>query len=174
MKLEKIVFCPDTHVPYEDKRAWKLFLKCTKLIAPDRFYFMGDFGDFYCTSRHPKDPRRDRDLAVEVLAVNKRLDEVSALGVSKVHFCLGNHEFNLERYLQEKAPELFNLINMPDLFKFKQRGWTWSEYGDIVKCGKLHVTHDQDFAGARAHEQTRAAVGGNVIIGHTHRLSVNY
>lgn len=173
-KLSTVVFCPDTHAPYHDKRAWRLFLKCVRILKPDAFYFLGDFGDFYCTNRHTKDPRRSRDLRFEVDCVNSLLDEVSALKIPKVHFCQGNHCYNLERYLSDKAPELFNLVSVPDLFRFKERGWTWSAYGDIVKYGRLHVTHDQDYAGARAHEQTRAALGGNVIIGHTHRLSINY
>lgn len=173
-KLETVVFVPDTHVPYHSEDAWNLFLKCTKVLRPNRLYFLGDFGDFYCTNRHPKDPRRSRDLKVEIDANNEKMDEVQRLRIPNVHYCLGNHENNLERYLSEKAPELFNLISVPELFRFKQRKWSWSEYGDIVTYGKLHIVHDQDFCGRNAHEQTRAAIGGNVIIGHSHRLSVNY
>lgn len=173
-KLSTIVFCPDTHAPYHDKRAWRLFIKCVKALDPDQFYFLGDFGDLHCTNRHPKDPRLTRDLKVEADIVNVLLDDIEALGIKKVHFTKGNHEFNLERYLQEKAPELFNLISIEELYRFESRGWTWSEYGKIVKCGKLNVVHDQDFAGGKAHEQTRAAIGGSVIIGHTHRLAMTY
>jgi len=174
MQLERVAFCGDVHIPYHDKKAWKLFIACIKEFRPNVLYFLGDLADNYSTSRHPKDPRRSRDLKVEVDAVNYHLDEIQSLGIERVHLCLGNHENNLERYLQERAPELFNLVNVVDLYKIEERGWTWSEYGSIVKYGKLHVVHDQDFAGNRAHEQTRAAIGGNVIIGHVHRLSVNY
>lgn len=174
MKLETIVFCPDTHVPYEDKKAWKLFLRCVDVLKPHYFRFLGDFGDLYCTSRHPKDPRRNRNLKVEVDRVKERLDEVSALKIPDVEFYLGNHERNVANYIAEKAPELFGLVSVPELFEFEKRGWKWHEYGDIGKIGKLHIVHDQDYAGARAHEQTRDAIGGNVIIGHTHRLSINY
>jgi hypothetical protein len=149
-------------------------MKCARIFGPDRIIWLGDAGDFYCTSRHPKDPRRNRDLRFEVDSCNAKFDEVQTIGAKKTHFILGNHCDNLRRYLEEKAPELFGMMSVPDLFRFKERNWTWTEYGGLYKLGKIYVTHDQNYAGALAHVQTRNAIGHSVVMGHTHRISMSY
>ncbi len=174
MKLEKVVFCPDAHHPYVDKKAWKLFLKCVEEVEPDRLVVLGDFVDLYCTSRHPKDPRRNRDVNWELGMGRKARSELDSFGVKKKTFLLGNHEDNYRRYLEANAPELINVTSVEGELELEENDWEVHQYGELVKMGKIYITHDQDFAGARAHEQTRAAVGHSIVMGHTHRLSVNY
>lgn len=172
-KIEKILIIPDTHVPFEDSKAFAVMIAAAKVLRPDTIIFLGDFADFMSVSFHPRElGRRGYTLAEEAEAVNARLDEVEEIGASRVVFIKGNHENRLERYLSEKAPELFGLVNTAALFRFEERGWECVEYRQHLKIGKMHFTHDVGHAGIYAHRQSRMAYEGNVVIGHTHRLGM--
>ncbi len=149
-------------------------LKAARIFKPQSLIVLGDFGDFYATSRHTKNPNRTRDLGVELRANNLALDELDALcalvGCKDKRFIKGNHEFNVERYLAERAPELYNVVTVDKKLRLAARGWKVTQYGDYTRIGKLYCTHDSDSAGAMAHARSAADFGSNVIIGHTHRI----
>lgn len=170
MALKKILFVPDTHVPYEDKKAWSLLLKAGRKFKPDRIVILGDFADCYSISDHDKDPNRTRVLDAEVHEVNLRLDDLDSLGADDKVYIKGNHEWRLERYLMRRAPELFNLVRVRDLFKLDERNWRCIEYKNHHALGKLHITHDTGKAGQNAHIQSMNDFQDNCIIGHTHRI----
>lgn len=170
MKLEKLLFVPDTHVPYHDVKAWSLLLKVGKVLRPDRIVILGDFADFYAVSDHDKDPNRARGLESEIKSCRERLDELDALGASKKYYVSGNHEDRLERYLMRRAPELFNMVKIPEILGLRERGWSYVPYKSDVRIGKVYITHDTGVAGANAHQRALTDYQTNVIIGHTHRL----
>jgi len=170
-RIRKHMLWPDTHAPYEDSRAVRLAMKVAGEC--DEIVLLGDFADFYAVSSHSKDPNRARLLDLEVEHVNGLLDKLGKLG-KPVTYCEGNHENRLTRYLSDRAPELFNMVRAEALFRIKERGWKWVPYMRSHKIGRLHVTHDVGHAGDRAHSQSRAGCEGNIAIGHTHRLAVEY
>lgn len=169
--MKRILFIPDSHHPYADKRAWNLMLKAAKAFKPDVINIQGDFADFYAVSSHSKNPNRARNLEFEVNATNKALDQVDALKAKKKIYVAGNHEDRLERYLQDKAPELFNVVRIPDLLKLKERGWQYVSYKSDTRIGKLYTTHDTGCAGRNAVFRNGDAYQHNVVTGHTHRLA---
>lgn len=169
-KLEKILFIPDCHIPYEDKRAYDLMLKVAKDMKPDHLIILGDYADFYAVSSHSKDPNRMLKFDKEVEATKRRLDELKALKVKNKVFIAGNHENRLERYLMDKAPELYNMVTIPELFKLKEKGFRYVPYKSDYKLGKLYLTHDCGNAGRFAHNKALDTYQHNIIIGHTHRL----
>lgn len=169
-KLEKILFIPDTHVPYEDRRAVTLMLRAARGFKPDHVVVLGDFGDFYGVSSHSKDPRRALKLKEEVDAIKDALDAVAAIGAKNNVFVEGNHEDRLKRYLQDKAPELFDYISIPEILELKQKGFKYVPYKQSYRIGKLNVTHDCGNAGRYAHYKSLDTFQHNIIIGHTHRL----
>ena len=170
--LEKILVIPDTHVPFEDGAAFAVLMAAARVVRPHTVVFLGDFADFMSVSFHPRElGRRGYTLKEEADAVNARLDEIQTLGAQRVVFIKGNHEYRLERYLTEKAPELFGLVDTKALFRFADRGWECVEYRQHLKIGKMHFTHDVGHAGIYAHRQSRMAYEGNVVIGHVHRLA---
>lgn len=170
-KLNKVLFIPDTHRPYHDKKAWKLLLKTMKKFKPDTIAIMGDFADFFSVSTHSKDPNRALKLDQEVLDVQKGLKELNELGAKKQIFVSGNHEDRLERYLQKSAPELFNLINIPQLLNLKELGWEYVPYKSDYKLGKLYLTHDVGSAGRTAVFKCMDSYQHSNITGHTHRMA---
>lgn len=171
MKLKKALFIPDTHVPYHDKRAWNLMMKVAKELKPDIICIAGDFADFYCVSSHDKSPEREDQLAEEIKQVNEALDQLDSCNAKEKIFVAGNHEDRLDRYLKTKAPELYSLVRVKQLFNLHKRGWKYVPYKQSTKVGKLHLTHDTGTAGAMAHSKALADFQDNVVIGHTHRTA---
>jgi hypothetical protein len=173
-----IVVCPDTHVPFHDPLAWRTFLKAVRVVEPDHFVFIGDFADFWSVSFYAKSPDRCKMLKPEIVAVNRELDKVSALQrsghIGRVTFVAGNHEYRLARYLTEKAPELFGLVDLQQLFRFRSRGWDYVPYGQSLTIGKMDLTHDVGRCGKNAAQTSLEDYGSNLAIGHTHRLSTVY
>ncbi len=169
-KLEKILFIPDTHVPYHDKDAFNLMLKAGKAFKPNHVIILGDFADFYGVSSHSKDPNRALKLKEEIEATKEALNQVIALGAKNNVFVSGNHEDRLERYLRDKAPELFNFISIPKILELKEKGFKYTPYKQAYKIGKLNVTHDTGVAGRYAHYKALDTFQHNIIIGHTHRI----
>lgn len=168
------LWVPDQHIPYNDLRYWKLLLKVAKAKKFHRIVILGDFGDFYCTSRHLKSPDRTQDLEWEIAEQNKALDELDALGAKEKLFILGNHENNLSRFLSDKAPQLFNIVKVEKLLKLRERGWRTTAYMDHTRVGKVYVTHETGSSGERAHITSSNKFKGSVVIGHTHRCAINY
>lgn len=170
MKLEKILIIPDTHVPYQDKKAFELMLKVGKDFKPDHVVILGDFVDFYSVSNYSKDPNRVSLLEEEVEATKEALGRVKALKAKNNVFIAGNHEDRLERYLKDKAPELFNYVTIPKVLELKENGFKYVPYKHSYKLGKLYFTHDVGNAGRFAHYKALDTFQHNIITGHTHRL----
>jgi predicted phosphodiesterase len=168
--LEKLLFVPDSHVPYEDKKAFNLLLKAGAAFKPDRIIIIGDFADFYAVSSHSKNPNRRHDIQWEIEQVKARLKDLGRLGASRKYYVAGNHEDRLSRYLMDKAPALFNSVKIPEILNLREMGWEYTEYKDSLALGKLNITHDTGNCGPYAHYRAQEVFQGNVVIGHTHRL----
>lgn len=169
-KLEKILIVPDVHVPYEDKAAVALMMKAAKGFKPDHVVLLGDVIDCYSVSSHSKDPNRAMKLVEEVDATKDFLDDIKGLGAKNNVFIAGNHCDRLQRYLQDKAPELYNIVSIPKILELKEKGFKYVPYKHSYKLGKLNFTHDTGTAGRFAHYKSLDAFQSNIIIGHTHRL----
>jgi len=172
--IERVLVCPDIHIPYHDQNAWETFLRAAVAFQPDRLVFLGDGADCYEISEFAKDPARKHNFFSEMEAVNVEFDRVSALGIKKVDYLLGNHEDRLNRLIAKRAPELHGFTSLPKILRFKERGWTWHEYGEQLQIGKIFFAHDYGPSGARAVSQALAATGHSVLFGHTHRAQVEY
>jgi predicted phosphodiesterase len=172
--VERILILPDTHAPFHDERAWALAMKAGKAFRPDRVVHLGDLWDFYAISFHPKSPERKSNLEAEIASGCERLDEMAALGASRLDITLGNHEYRWDRYLTQNAPDLYNFLKFGDVVRFRERGWHVTPYKDHLTIGKLHLTHEVGFCGKDAHRKSRQEFEGNVVIGHTHGLSSEY
>ena len=168
--LEKILIVPDCHHPYVDKNAWDLMLKSAKIFKPQHIVILGDFADFYGVSSHSKKPDRALKLKEEIESTKVALDQIIALGAKNNVFIAGNHEDRLIRYLQDRAPELFDFISIPKILELKEKGFKYVPYKESYKLGKMNFTHDTGNAGKFAHYKALETFAHNVIIGHTHRV----
>lgn len=171
--MSRILVCPDVHMPYHDARAWRLFLKALHQVKPDQLVIIGDFVDCYSISSHRKNPRRKSLLSNEIDAACMGLDALQDVMGHKVVFCEGNHEERLERYLCDRAPELYGMVDIRSLLT-KDRGWRWVPYGDWITIGKVSFSHDVGRAGMHALRQSLVDFGDNIVIGHTHAGGTTY
>jgi hypothetical protein len=172
-KLTRLFFLPDSHLPYHDKAAYPLAIKAARRFKPDKFISLGDYADCYAVSFHPKTPERRANLKWELGQVNVGLDGIDQLDTEKF-ITLGNHEYRLARFIAERCPELYGLVDIIDSLKLKERGWHVTPYRESLQIGALRLTHDFDKAGRTAHEDAMQAVGGNAVIGHTHQMRMAY
>lgn len=169
--LETILVVPDTHIPFHDARAFNLMLKVAKDLKPKHIVVIGDFVDFYAVSSHSKDPKRATQLAEELKAGEAELDRLDALNAKHKVYIGANHEDRLQRYLREKAPELFDLINIPDLLHLKRRGWSYVPYKKDMQIGKMTFTHDVGVSGRTSVYKSLDTYQHSIITGHSHRLA---
>lgn len=169
--LEPVLFIPDTHAPYHNKRAWQLMLQVARDLKPVEIVVGGDFGEFYAVSRHCKDPNRERLLQREVKGVLSCLDDLDRLRAKRKKFIAGNHEVRLETYIKDKAPELFDMVTIKGILQLDDRNWDYTPYKSSTKVGKVHVTHDTGTAGQNAHLTAQNDFQDNVVINHTHRMA---
>jgi predicted MPP superfamily phosphohydrolase len=168
--MKKYLIIPDTHCPYHDKKAWNLMIKVAKDLKPDGIIIQGDFADFYSVSSHSKSPDRVNNLKWEVKEVKKLLKQLDSLGAKDKIFISGNHEDRLRRYLEDKAPELFGIVDIPELLELKQNKWKYVSYKGDIKVGKLNATHDVNSSGRNAVFDAINTYQGNTITGHSHRI----
>lgn len=170
-KLLPYLVIPDTHVPYHDERAWQLMLTVAKSLKLHGIIVLGDFCDFYAVSSHSKNPIRANKFDWELKQVVKKRKELDALGAKHKVFIEGNHEDRLTRYLQDHAPQLHNVINIPDLLKLAPAGWEHVRYKHDHVLGKVNSTHDVGSAGRYSVYKCLDTYQHSVMTGHTHRFA---
>jgi predicted phosphodiesterase len=168
--MKKIAFLPDAHRPYHDKQAWGLFMKSMQEWKPDILVCLGDLADCYKVSSFSKDPTREFSFKEEIDDVLVGLDDLDSLGATRKIFIGGNHEDRLVRYLQLRAPELFEFIDIPKLFELNRRGWEYVPYKSAIQVGKLWITHDVGVAGRYSVFRAADTFQHPVVMAHTHRL----
>lgn len=168
--LDKILYIPDVHRPYNDKKAWKLVMTVAKDFKPDTLVLLGDFADFYTVSKFSKNPFRATQLDIEVQDCNVGLDELDTLGASEKLFIEGNHCFRLVRYLQDRAPALAASLNVQKLFNLRERGWKFIPYRQHIKHGKIYLTHDIGTCTRHAAFKALDTFQHSVVTAHTHRM----
>lgn len=170
-RLSPVLIVPDTHAPYHDVDAWQLMLEVARELQPEIIVHIGDLLDCYSVSRHSKDPARAMTLDSEVKVGRECRAELDELGAKTKIFCAGNHEFRLARYMQDRAPELHGLLDIPKLLQLDENGWEYVEYRRDRKEGVVHFTHDTGSAGRHAIYRALDTYGASNITGHTHRLA---
>lgn len=166
---ERVLFVPDTHRPFHDKKAWALFLRVARAYQPHRVAIVGDFGDFYAVSQHDKSPAGAIRFAEEIADIQEGLDELDGLGATHKVYVEGNHEDRVRRYVMQH-PELHNVLTVPKLLDLTRRGWKYVPYKDHTRIGKVHVTHDVGVASRNAIFRSLDLYQHSVVTGHTHRF----
>ena len=165
--LKRLLILPDIHAPYHDARAWRLVMKVARAFAWDTCLSLGDFHDFYAVSFHPKNPNREHLLERELRQARPLVHDLNTTPFAHRIMVKGNHEHRLDRYLMDKAPQLYNLVRDQDLLGFCEGNWRIVEYREDITIGRLYATHDVGSAGALA---VFNAYQDNVVTGHDHQM----
>lgn len=170
--LEPVLIVPDTHAPYHDERAWRLMMKAAKVVQPRHVVCMGDLADCFTISRHSKNPLRHGQLEDELAIVREKRQELDALEpTGRKIFIEGNHEDRLRRYIEERAPELYTLLDTDRALALTDNDWEFVPYKHHTKLGKVYFTHDTGHSGKYAVYRSLDAFQHSVVTCHTHRLA---
>lgn len=140
-------------------------------FKPDTVVVIGDFADFYAVSSHSKDPGRRLTFKEEIEYTRKRREELDALEPSRKLFIEGNHCYRFVRYLMDKAPEMFGVVDTDQLLGLSENGWEFTKYRDHTTVGKVHFTHDTGHVGRYMNYRSLDTYQGSVVIGHGHRMA---
>lgn len=169
------IVLPDLHLPFHDKRLLKCWLSRLDEVEWDGVDILGDFLDCYALSRFVTNPLRRNNFQQEVDEGRGILEGIR-LGAPQadIRYSEGNHEERLRKILWGKCPALAHLRNLtiPDVLGLKDLRIWWHGTCDPYKIGDLWYTHGdllRSSAGMSARAKSEA-IGGSVIVGHTHRM----
>lgn len=176
MAERRIVYWPDTHVPYHDEQAVETALKITHWFKPDRIVALGDFLDYAPLSRHIADSIAERaavSMQAEFDAGNRLLDRLTKYCQDIVYHD-GNHEDRYKAYL-DKHPEVRGLVEPDKGLNFKDRrkaGYKIKhlQYNECHKEGHLYSTHGWYTNQGHAMKHVQS-FGRSLVYGHIHDLS---
>lgn len=178
-KFHRLVFIPDIHVPYQDPVVLKTALKFVKHYKPHTLFFLGDVLDFYGLARFDnKDPEKLGKLKDEIDEARWILyDFRKELPETEMYYIQGNHEYRLQKYVRNNAPELagFNEITVENLLGLQDMTIDYVSDGLMMYNGIL-VKHGNVVRSRSGYTATgeleKTGVSG--ISGHTHRLAQVY
>lgn len=167
--MKKLLFLPDVHAPYHNRRALRLVHQVILEWRPDILVCLGDWLDNLAVSGHEPAKVRQAYLKAEAATAATVLRNLTST-VPTRHFVMGNHETRLGRYIARKAPALDGLLDVESLLGLEL--WdSVTPYNETLRLGKLNITHDVGKAGANAHRSAAASFMGSTAIGHTHRMA---
>lgn len=177
MIAEKVIYIPDTHVPYQDEQAVETALKMVHWYKPDMICFLGDFLDYAPLSRYMKDSVSERaatSMQAEFEAGNRLFDRFTKY-CQNVVYLDGNHESRYQPYT-DQHPEVRGLVEPEKGLEFSQRrkdGYKIRHfrYNECFRNGNLYATHgwytNQHHAQKHVNSFCR-----NVVYGHIHDVQV--
>jgi hypothetical protein len=165
-----------------DEELGEVLLAQAKAMKPDGIDIIGDLIDCYSISRFDKNPRRKHTIQEEIDRAVVFLERLrGAVGdTCDIRYTEGNHENRLERMLWGVAKHLAPLrsLSIPELMDLKKLGIRYYKPKSPYRIGDLwflhgDVTRKQNFSkspGGRAAADVAKAIGGSVLMGHTHQM----
>jgi hypothetical protein len=175
MKRHSRLILSDLHIPFHDKRlleSWFRYLEEYEWAGVD---IIGDFLDCYTLSRFDTNPRRKENIQTELDQGREILERIRELQpCTDIRYSEGNHEDRLRKILWGTSKALGPLRNLtiPELLGFNDLNITWHRTEEPYKIGGLWYSHG-DLLRKNAGSSARAkgdAMGGSLIMGHTHRM----
>lgn len=163
----------DLHIPYHDLFAIELAIEHFLKNKIKNVILNGDIIDCYQLSRWDKDPRK-RKFSEEIAMLKGFVTELKH--DFNIIWKMGNHSERYEKFLIQKAPELFdleilafeNIIGIPGIEYIKNKR--------IMKAGRLNICHGHEW-GESVFSPVNPARGfymrakASVLAGHYHQTS---
>ena len=173
--MKSVIILPDMHVPFHDRRVWRNVLRYIAGTGPhDEVVQLGDFLNLASISRHTKTNLRaiaETTITEEYRIGNQVLDQLQEViqPETKITILEGNHDFWVEKYLDEH-PQLVGTLEIEKGLRLKERGINWVRFwrdGAYHKIGKAVFVHGLHLN--KHHSCSMAmAYGNNIFYGHTH------
>jgi|694.fasta_scaffold150633_2 Icc-related predicted phosphoesterase len=176
IKQSRILIISDLHFPYQNNEAIILALDYGKEKKVDCILINGDLMDQANISRHERDWRA-RSIAEEFEAVRVFLKSLRLhFPKTKIVWKLGNHEERWEKFLYNKAPEIFDVndFQLEVLLKLGELKIEIIKDKRPIILGKLTVLHGHELMGMGGVNPARATFTKTMedtLVGHYHRTS---
>ena len=145
--IERMLIISDIHIPYHNAPALKKALQYGLEKKVDAVLINGDFIDFAPLSFFTKDPYTKLNLLSDIEVSRKILEIIrNTFPNVPIYYKLGNHEDWLEKYLQNKAPELLDMdeFKLKSLLRFGEFKITEISSYAMMKFGKLNIIHGHE------------------------------
>ena len=171
--LERIVVLPDVHLTTKIPKPYQLVKKFIKDYKPTEIIILGDFMEVSALSSYDLCKRRKiegKRFEEEVKVADRELEYLINCS-KKVTYLSGNHEFRVERYLDDH-PELEGILDLPKRLELHQKGISWHKMNKLIKRGKLFLTHGV-YYGKYFAKKTVEEYGCSIVVGHAHRHQVH-
>jgi predicted phosphodiesterase len=176
IKQSRILIISDLHFPYQNNEAIILALDYGKEKKVDCIILNGDVTDFTNISRHERS-WKSRSIAEEFEAVRVFLKSLRLhFPKTKIVWKLGNHEERWEKFLYNKAPEIFDVndFQLEVLLKLGELKIEIIKDKRPIILGKLTVLHGHELMGMGGVNPARATFTKTMedtLVGHYHRTS---
>jgi len=167
----------DFHHPFHHERLWDNILRFTADFKPDVWVWGGDNEEMRAVSHWLHDGNKRRQLEGVRLVEDYEdfnTDALDPLNKILPRNCRrvmlkGNHEFWLDRYLDEH-PEQVGTIEMERYLHLD--GYELYDYGLSAAVGKLHFIHGEYINLHNAYK-TVTVYGRNIVYGHGHTFQAH-
>jgi hypothetical protein len=172
----------DVHIPAHSPACLDVTLSVLDMLHSagvlKEIILNGDIADFFNIKLHPVMPHEfgiKTTIKDEIYLVNKFLDHLQMrYPEATIMFLSGNHEDRLDRYLCKKAPEIFDMMTVPELFKLEDRGIDHMPYGrgQLYQIGEtdLFCRHSPYSYSVHCAHACLVKKFINLIFGCTHRF----
>ncbi len=178
MRLYHLILS-DLHLPLHDEAAVRGLLSEVKGARIEHLHLLGDLYDFAAFSRFIRTPSEVAQ-ASQALADGKAYLQalISKVNAKKVFFYIGNHEERLLKYILRNAPALFGTVTYklitPEGAELVEHRWGRAFASHFGTIRFMHGGLVRKTPGATPLEHIRAFQRENIVVGHSHRLSVVY
>ena len=103
----------DVHYPFHDQASVNIMLKMQQHFRPKNIIIDGDFFDCATLSRFSREPQEPGAFKNQIeggCEIIRKMQKYSSITMVQ-----GNHEARLDKYINDKAPELHNLLSIKGL-----------------------------------------------------------
>jgi UDP-2,3-diacylglucosamine pyrophosphatase LpxH len=176
---ETTIVVGDLHIPLQDKRAVNVVLDYIEVAKPDRVIINGDLMDFFTTSKFAA-PHEVEGLLDDLEQSELFLHQLRQVHKGEIDYTEGNHDYRLQWFLRNKAPQLLGLpqLRLESLLKLGEYKVKYHasgsklagvmEYGPELLIGHWSVALQ---GAGRTANKLMLKYGKSIIQGHTHRLA---
>lgn len=168
----KVLVISDTHFPFHSKSAYKKLMKTIKAEKPTHIVQVGDLLDQYVFSKYTRSMSItvDQDIRNGLKMANKMWKEAQKIvPKAKCYQLLGNHDIRFLKRIAERLPELSELVNLKDVYKFNKVKIMDSDRDHLELGGVIYIHGylSKSIDHVKAYNKP-------VVHGHLHRPSITF
>jgi len=171
--VRKLLVIGDLHIPFHDVTSIKAALKYGEEKGVEGILLNGDIADVFAFSRFIKRPdlrRPKEELEIVKTFLIKLRERYPSY---KLFYKFGNHEDRFDRYVMERAAELWKLkgMNLRDVLELDQLRIEYIDERTVMEFGKLSIIHGHEIwgGGINVARNFRIKSRVSILFNHFHR-----